>query len=157
MVTHSGEIMLNSKRNTYVLTQTDHSYRKLGTLCLQVNRTKMKTLCSFINAVLFCKNRLISGCRKQELDRQHAISLLLCNVLIVIVTGTHSLCFAESQIYFSERKLGLKLSFFRKATSIFLHLRPDCKKDPVLELYFKNQGLFRKTVPNSGPVLDFCT
>ena len=45
-VIHSGEIMLNSKRNTYVLTQTDPSYRKLETLC----KTKMKT----------------SGCRKQK-------------------------------------------------------------------------------------------
>ena len=38
--------MLNSKRNTHVLTQTDLSYRKLETLC----KTKMKT----------------SGCRKQK-------------------------------------------------------------------------------------------
>ena len=45
-VIHSGEIMLNSKRNTYVLTQTDPSYRKFETLC----KTKMKT----------------SGCRKQK-------------------------------------------------------------------------------------------
>ena len=43
---HSGEITLNSKRNAYVLTQTDPSYRKLETLC----KTKMKT----------------SGCRKQK-------------------------------------------------------------------------------------------
>ena len=45
-VIHSGEIMLNSKRNTYLLTQTDPSYRKLETLY----KTKMKT----------------SGCRKQK-------------------------------------------------------------------------------------------
>ena len=45
-VIHSGEIMLNSKRNIYVLTQTDPSYRKLETLC----KTKMKT----------------SDCRKQK-------------------------------------------------------------------------------------------
>ena len=48
-VIHSGEIMLNSKRNTYVLTQTDPSYRKLETLC----KTKMKT----------------SGCRKERLKQ----------------------------------------------------------------------------------------
>ena len=40
--------MLNSKRNTYVLTQTDLSYRKLGT---------MKTL-SFINAILFLQEQV---------------------------------------------------------------------------------------------------
>ena len=31
-VIHSGKIMLNSKRNTYILTQTDPSYRKLETV-----------------------------------------------------------------------------------------------------------------------------
>ena len=31
-VIHSGRFMLNSKRDTYVLTQTDPSYRKLETL-----------------------------------------------------------------------------------------------------------------------------
>ena len=46
-VIHSGEIVLNSKRNTYVLSHTDPSYRKLETLC----KTKMKT----------------SGCRKQKM------------------------------------------------------------------------------------------
>ena len=45
-VIHSGEIMLNSNRNTYVLTQTDPSYRKPETLC----KTKMKT----------------SGCRRRH-------------------------------------------------------------------------------------------
>ena len=49
-VIHSGRFMLNSKRNAYVLTQTNPSYRKLETLA-QVNRTKVKT----------------SGCRKQKL------------------------------------------------------------------------------------------
>ena len=33
-VIHSGKIMLNSERNTYVLAQTDPSNRKVGTLCL---------------------------------------------------------------------------------------------------------------------------
>ena len=42
-----------------------------------------------------------------------SISLLLNNVMIMIVTGTHSVCFAKRQTYF----LGLNLSFFRKACS----------------------------------------
>ena len=58
--------MLNSKRNTYVLTQTDPSYRQLETLWSSVTEQKRKHY-SFINAILFHKNRLTSGCRKQEL------------------------------------------------------------------------------------------
>ena len=58
--------MLNSKRNTYVQTQTDHSHRKLGTICLSTIEQKWKHY-SFIKAILFHKNRLTSGCRKQEL------------------------------------------------------------------------------------------
>ena len=39
-VIHSGKIMLNSKRNTYVLTQTDPSCRKLETLCSSITEQK---------------------------------------------------------------------------------------------------------------------
>ena len=49
------------------------------------------------------------------------------NLLIMIVTGTYSVSFAERQAYFLKRKLGLDLSFFRKALH-YLRLRPDCQK-----------------------------
>ena len=43
--------MLNSKRNTYVLTQTGLSYTKLGTLCLSIIEQNENTLFFFIKDV----------------------------------------------------------------------------------------------------------
>ena len=40
MVINSGKLMLDFKRDTYVLTQTDCSYRKLGTLCSNIIEQK---------------------------------------------------------------------------------------------------------------------
>ena len=50
-VIHSGKITLNSKRNTYVLTQNDYSDRKLGTFCLSMIEQKRKH--SFLLLMLF--------------------------------------------------------------------------------------------------------
>ena len=74
----------------------------------------------FINAILFYKNtvgRLTSACRKQETRAPtDSISLLLYNLLMMNVTGRHSMSFAKRQAYFFDRKLGLRLLFFRKTT-----------------------------------------
>ena len=64
----------------------------------------MKTLYSFINAILFYENRLTSDCRKQE--PPSSISLLLYNLLIMIVTGTNSVSFTKRQAYFLK-KIGI--------------------------------------------------
>ena len=74
------------------------------------NRTKMKTLYSFINAVLFCKNQAT-----ENKSPTGSISLLLYNILIVIVTGTHSVCFAERQTYFFQRKIGIEPVIFQES------------------------------------------
>ena len=111
--------MLNSERNTHVLAQTDPSNRQLAwKSLLKYNKTIMKTLYSFIDAILFHKNRLTSDCRKQE--PPGSISLLLYNLMIMVVTGTNSVFFAKIRTgIFFKRKLGLDLSFLRKATGIF--------------------------------------
>ena len=57
----------------------------------------MKTPYSFINVILFYKNRLTSEYRKQE--PPGSISLLLYSLLIMIVTGTNSVSFAKRQAY----------------------------------------------------------
>ena len=58
----------------------------------------MKALYSFINGIRFYKNRLETGCRTQ--DPPIRISLLLYNLLIMIVTGTHLVSVAKRQAYF---------------------------------------------------------
>ena len=104
--------MSNSKRNTstYVLTQTDHSYRKLGTLCSGITE-KMKTLFFFttIGQHQAAENESPTG----------SISSLLYNLLIMIVTATHPVSFAKRQACFLKRELELDLLLFRKATGIF--------------------------------------
>ena len=122
--------MLNSERNTCVLTKTDPSNRKLGTL-LKYNRTIMKTLCSFINAILFHKNRLTSDCRKQE--PPGSISLLLYNFLIMTVTGTSSVSFAKRQVYFLKENWDWTCHFSGKQLAFLTLETRLSKKNPVLE------------------------
>ena len=93
-----------------------HSYRKLGTICLSIIEQKGKHH-SFINAILFYTNRLTSGCRKQELV-PGSISLSLLT-FIDNDCDRHTVSFATRQTYIFKRKLGLDLSFFRKASGIF--------------------------------------
>ena len=67
----------------------------------------------------------------------------------MIVANTRSVSFAKRQTYFLKRKLGLDLSFCRKATDIF----------DVFFMFLSNT--FKKSEPvpvkvsNSGPAQDF--
>ena len=74
----------------------------------------MKALYSFINAVLFYKNRLTSDCRKQE--PPSSISLLLYNLLIIIVTSTNSVSFAKRHIF--KKKIGMGPAIFQETSKI---------------------------------------
>ena len=82
-VIHSGKIVLDSRSNTYVLTQTYPSHRKLETLC---------------SSIIIEKNENI---RLQETRASTgSISLLLYNLLIMILPGTHSMSLLKDRRMF---------------------------------------------------------
>ena len=91
----------------------------------------MKTLYSFIDAILFHKNRLTSDCRKQE--PPGSISLLLYNLLIMIVTGTNSVSFAKRQAYFLKENWGWTCHFLGKQLTFLTFETRLSKKEPVLQ------------------------
>ena len=91
----------------------------------------MKTLYSFISAILFCKNRLTSDCRKQE--PPGSISLLLYNLLIMIVTGTNAVSFAKRQAYFLKENWDWTCYFSGKQLAFLTFETRLSKNDPVLE------------------------
>ena len=113
----------------------------------------MKTLCSFINVVLFYKNRLTSDCRKQE--PPGSISLLLCNLLIMIVTGTNSVSFAKRQAYFLKENWDWTCHFSGKQLAFLTFETRLSKRDPVLELNVKNQDLFWSKTSKIGACSGF--
>ena len=101
-----------------------------------------------MNAILFYKNKLRSGCRKQELAQAVEVCWYY-NLLIMIVTGQrHTVSFAKRQAYLFKRKLVLDLSFFQENILYFWCLRPDGQKRIPILSNILNQGLFWKKFQN---------
>ena len=91
----------------------------------------MKTLYSFISAILCYKNRLASYCRKQE--PPGCKSLLPYNLLMMVVTDTNSASFSKRQAYFLKENLNWTCHFSGKQLAFLTFETRLSKKDSVLE------------------------
>ena len=144
--------MLNSETNTYVQTQTDASDRKLGTLCSSII-IEHETLYSFINAILFYRNRSTSDCRKQK--PPGSISLLLYNLLIMIVTGTNSVSFAKRQAYFLKENWDCTCHFAGKQLAFLTFETRLSRRILFWRKTLKIETCSGLKLQKSGPALDF--
>ena len=113
----------------------------------------MKTLYSFINAILFHKNRLRSDCRKQE--PPGSISFLLYNLLIMTVTGTNSVSFAKKQAYFLKENRDSTCHFSGKQLAFLTFETRLSKKILFWSKTLKIRACSRVKRQKSGPALDF--